>query len=712
MATDVTNDTIVRSLADVLLAPVSIALVGASDDAAKTTGRPLRFLRESGYEARIYPVNPTRATVQGERSWPSVSGLPEVPEHVFIMTGADAAVAAVEECGRLGVRVATILASGFGESGPEGQARERRLQRAAKETGIRLIGPSSLGIANPNNGLTLTANAAFAEQDLPGGTTFVASQSGSMIGALVSRGKARSIGFAGLVSTGGESDLGVGELCAATLDDPRVEKYLLFLENLKGAEKLRDFARGAAERGKPVTVYKLGRSDAAAELSVSHTGALAGADDVAQAFFTDNAMSRVETLEGLLETSALARILPVREPGAPPPRVGVVTTTGGGAAMIVDQLGIRGIDVHRASDETFAALAARGVDAEPSRIVDVTLAGTRYEVMSGALDLLLGSKEFDLLVAVIGSSARFDPDLALKALVDHSAHATPLAAFVVPDAPAALSMLDRSGVPAFRTPEACADAIAACLARRSPNTESGRRRLPSPAPESGSRVLDELEAYGFLDDLGIAHASVEVLDLPENLDDLDTSVVGLKYPVAVKVLDSRIAHKSDIGGVMLHVKDQAELAEAVRTIVRSVGSARPEVEVRRVLVQSMADGLGEVLVGYRVDPDAGPIVVLAAGGELAEIHRDRSIRTAPVTAASAREMIDEVAALELYRGFRGRPHGDLDALADMIVRVSEIPLKQSVTVWEAEVNPALIQPQGEGILAVDGLVRITDGATP
>ncbi|RZL84540.1 MAG: CoA-binding protein [Rhodococcus sp. (in: high G+C Gram-positive bacteria)] len=695
----------VKDLAHAILSPSSIALVGASDDPAKTTGRPLLFLRAGGYDGRIYPVNPRRETVQGEKAWPTLSDLPEVPEHVFIMTGSDAAVDAVQECGRLGVTVATVLASGFSESGPEGAERERRLLETARTCGVRLIGPSSLGVANPNNGLVLTANAAFAESDLPRGTTFVASQSGSMIGALVSRGKARGIGFAGLVSTGGECDLSVGELCAATLDDPAVGSYLLFLENLRGADELRSFAHAAAERGKPVTVYKLGRSDAAAELAVSHTGALAGADDVAAEFFADNGIARVDTLEGLLESAALATRLPIRPAGSPPPRVGVVTTTGGGAAMVVDQLGVRGIDVQQASDATFTRLADKGVDAHPARIVDVTLAGTKYEVMVQALDVLLDSGEFDLLVAVIGSSARFNPELALRALVDSADRRTPLAAFIVPDAPAALSLLAEAHIPAFRTPEACADAVAALFGRRMPSGDVATAARPDES--TPSRVLDEVEAYGFLDELAVPHAPAVVLDIPDDIDTMSVDAVDFAYPVVAKVLDSRIAHKSDVGGVVLHIGNGRELRQAAGRIVDSVAAARPGVRVRRILVQPMVSGLGEVLVGYRVDPDAGPIVMLAAGGELAEIHRDRSIRTAPVSREAALDMTREVAALELFRGFRGREPGDLDALVETIVSLSSIARRPGPAVHEAEINPLLIRPVGHGVEAVDALVRVT-----
>ena len=263
------------SVCQTLLYPRSIALVG-------------------GFAGTIYPINPNRAQVQGEQAWPSLAALPQVPDHVFVLSPTETVIDTVRECARLGVSLVTILASGFSESGAEGVQREAELRAIARNSTLRILGPSSLGVVNPHNGLVLTANAAFAEPDVPRGKVFVASHSGSMIGALVSRGKARGVGFAGLVSVGSEVDLSVGEICAATLDDPAIEGYALFLESLRHGDQLQAFAREAARRGKPVIAYKLGRSSAAAEMATTHTGALAGEDDIADAFLKDLGIVRVD----------------------------------------------------------------------------------------------------------------------------------------------------------------------------------------------------------------------------------------------------------------------------------------------------------------------------------------------------------------------------------------------------------------------------------
>jgi acyl-CoA synthetase (NDP forming) len=644
-------------------------------------------------------VNPRREQVQGEKAWPSLAALPEVPQHAYVLTPTEAVIDSVAECARLGVKVASVLASGFSETGPEGAARERQLSEIARRTGIRIVGPSCLGVINPRERLLLTANAAFAEPDVPAGGIFVASHSGSMIGALVSKARVRGVGFAGLVSVGSECDLSLGEVCAATLDDEGIEGYALFLESLNHGGALRAFAIEAARRGKPVVAYKLGRSAAAAEMAQTHTGALAGEDDIADAFLKDCGIARVGILEALLECQPLAVRLPLRADRPARRQVGIVTTTGGGAAMVVDQLGIRGIDAQPASAQTLARLGAAGIAVTPGRVADLTLAGTRYDTMKAALDIMLAAPEFDLVVAVVGSSARMHPQLAVKPIIDSAGSAKPLAAMIVPEAPQAIAQLTAAHVPCFRTPEACADVIAAVFARRSPLALPAWAEVHAPA---GARPtsLSEAQAYRLLDGLGVPHAPFVTCaidsDAPEELP--------FGYPVAVKVCSEHIAHKTEVGGVVLGMADRAGVTTALAMLRANLAGSAAGVTADTALIQPMTQGLAEVLIGYKVDPQAGPIVMLAAGGIWAEVARDRSIRLAPVSVAVAREMIVEVRSLATVSGLRGKPRGDLDALARAISALSQLAVQPGLNVLEAELNPTMVLADGQGVLAVDALV--------
>jgi acyl-CoA synthetase (NDP forming) len=684
------------ALARALFAPSCVAIVGQSDDPAKTAGRPLKLLRQAGYAGRVYPVNARRQQVLGERAWPSLKALPEPPEHVYVVTPPDAAVEAVREAGGLGVRVATVLADGFAEAGDIGAARVVKLHAIAAETGIRIVGPSSLGVVNLRAKVLLTANAAFDEPALSAGHVFAASHSGSMIGALLSRGKARGLAFAGLVSVGNEVDLSLGDICAATLDDAAVHGYLLFLESLRHANALRAFALGAAERGKPVVAYKLGRSAQARELALSHTGALAGEDDIADAFLSDCGIARLDTLEGLIEAlPLLARVPPAMDGRRR--AVGVITTTAGGATMVVDPLAMRGVEIRPPSAETLARLAAAGVEVKPARLIDLTMAGTRYDAMKSALDIATAAPELDLVLAVVGSSARFHPELAVKPIIDCAGSAKPIAAYLVPEAPAALAALGAAGVPNFRTPEACADAIAAALKRRLPRRFAVRARSHG----DRSRALDALEAGALLARLGIACAPAVAIDA----DLAGVPALPFPYPVAVKALAAEIAHKTDLGGVVLGVPDGESLLAAIRKIRGSLAEHHGRARIDRMQVQPMVSGLGEVLIGYRIDRDAGPLVMVAAGGVLTEIFRDRSLRLAPVDLAVAHEMIAEVRALAPLAGYRGKPAGDLAALAQAIVALSELANADD-SVLEAEINPLIVRAAGQGVIAVDALVTL------
>lgn len=328
---------------DALVRPRSVALVGASATPGRTTARPLEFLEQRGWTGTVYPVNPTHERIGNRQVWPSVEQLPEVPDHVLVMTTTDPGIDVVAQCVARKVPVVTLMADGFVDSAEGGAGRRRRLLDLLEGSSTRLLGPSSLGVAAVGDDLMLTANAAFADPELRGGGVFVASQSGSAIGALATRGSEMGIGFAALVSTGNELDLSLGEICRAAVDDPQVWSFALFLENVAAAADLADFAAAAAARGKPILAYKLGRSEAGAGLALSHTGALAGDDAVADALLADLGIARVHTFEALLESQQLACAIGSTDSGRIP-RVGVLSTTGGGGAMIVDCLAVRGLN--------------------------------------------------------------------------------------------------------------------------------------------------------------------------------------------------------------------------------------------------------------------------------------------------------------------------------------------------------------------------------
>jgi len=680
-----------EALRRALFAPRGVALIGSSDDPAKPSARPLRFLRKHGFGGAVYPINPRRDTVLGERAWRDLSEVPGPVDHAFILTGTDMVVDAVEACGRAGVTVATILADGFADAGPEGAARQAALCDRARAHGVRLIGPNSLGVAVPSTGLALTGNAAFEAERLIPGRTALLSQSGSVLGALLSRGQARGLGFSHLVSVGNEADLGVGELGRLLVDDPGVDALVLFLESVRADGGFDALAAAAHAAGKPVIAYKLGRSEAGRGAALTHTGAIVGSDAAVDAFFRRHGILRVDQIETLVELPPLAA---GRSLTGISGKAAVVTTTGGGGAMVADRLGLAGVELAGLSEEAHGRLDAQGIVIKAGQIVDVTLAGTRPEIMRAVVEALVAQPDVGIVIAAIGSSAQFHPELAAAALEAFAGAATPVVAFLVPDAPETARMLGAKGVPSFRTPEACADAVAAVLRHRGPVELQPPRALPAVDPGAGARAMVEALGIPVVPELRLAPDA----EIPDPLP--------FAWPVALKLDAAQVAHKTEAGGVALDLADRPALEAARERMARDAAAAG--IVNPSMTIQPMVRGLGEVLLGVRADPSVGPVVSVGAGGVLAEVYADVAVELAPVDRALARDMIECVRGLAPLRGHRGGPRGDLDALADAVAAFSTLALACDGRAIEAEINPLIVRAEGEGVVAVDWLRAATD----
>ena len=642
-------------LAQALFAPRAVALIGASGDPQKNTARPQRYLRKHGYSGRIVPINATRDEVLGERAYRRLADAPGEIEHAFIMV--EEVEAALEDCARKGVAVASIYSNGFADAGAAGAERQARLVARSRALGVRLLGPNSMGVVDLPGRLALTVNAVLEADALPAGSTSLISQSGTMLGTLLSRGAARGLGYAKLVSVGNEADLGVGELVELLVADADTKVIALFLETVRDAERLASAARKAHAAGKPIVAYKLGRSALGAELARTHTGALAGSDAALDAFFRDCGIVRVDMLESLIEIAPLLRD---REPARlqRPARVAVVTTTGGGAAAVVDRLGLHGI-----------ALAG---------MHDLTMAGNAQGYRA-TLEQLLASADCDAVLAAVGSSAQFHPEFAVQPIVTARRTAKPLVAFLTPHAERSLALLAERGVPAFRTPEACADSLAAFFAWRAP-------RSKPEIGEIGVRHQFNSDPYAMLAALGIPVAENAIVQPPDYAH-------RVPYPVALKRIG--VAHKTEQGGVALNIRDDAELAQHARRM----GD-------QRLLVQRMEQGLAEAIIGYRDDPVVGPLVLVGAGGTLAELYRDFALALAPVDEAEALAMIERVTGLAIVRGYRNLPRGDIAALARAVAALSRLALMPGRQVREAEANPVIVKR--DGVVAVDALMALKE----
>ena len=563
-----------------------------------------------------------------------------------------------------------------------------------------MIGPNCIGIIGVTPSLALTANTVMALPELPKGGLGVISQSGSLLGTFISRGESRGIGFSKLVSIGNECDLTVAEVANVMVDDPATEAILLFLETIRDAPALAATARRAFDKGKPILTYKLGRSEAANAVAASHTGSITGTDEAVDAFFRRHGIIRVDHFETLYEAPPLF----IGQRPRPESAASVMTTTGGGGAMVVDNLSRLGIECLPLGEAAMARLDTKhGFRPQNGPLVDVTFGNANPEAIGALMDELIETRESAAMVFAVGSSARSNPDLTIRPLIERKDKGKPLAAFLVPEGEAAFRLLAKAGIAGFRTPEACADAVRAFLAWRVPMDPPD---IPAPddavaaALSAGEgRILDEHRSRAVFEALGIPQADIRFVEDPTAAAEA-ASEIG--YPVAVKVVSTDLPHKTDAGGVVLGVEDAVGIASATESIRRRLAVGNPGIEIEGFLVQRMETGLAEVLLGYRVDPLVGPTVVLGLGGILAEVYKEATLRLAPVDLKEAHRMIEEVPGLATIRGYRSMPRGNLEALAAAIVQMSKLALVEGSPVEEAEINPLMVAR--DGVVGVDGLI--------
>lgn len=688
-----------------LFAPRSVAVIGASADPEKTAGRPVSYLMRHGYAGAIYPVNPRVDAIGGIRCYRDIDSLPEVPDVGLVLLGAERAHHAVRNLAARGTAAAIVLASGYTETGAEGARRQAELVEAAG--GMRLLGPNTIGLVNVTDSIPLSASGALEMERFPAGGVGVVSQSGGILGALLSRAAARGVGLSKLVSTSNEADLDLADFIDYLADDPATQVIALYVETVRHPEKFRAAALKAAAAGKPVVAFKIGRSEAGARAAVSHTGAMAGADRMYDALFRQLGVIRAQSFSDLIDIpAALAtgRVLTGR-------RIAVLTSTGGAGTLVSDSLGVSGFETpppDGATAERLRALQKGDHAALDRNPIDVTLAGLQPDLLRGAIRALLASPSYDAVTVIVGSSGLAMPQLMADAINDCLPESDkPVLAYVSPHAPEVAAVLNRRGVPAFSAPESCAVAFEAMLAARQRGPEdAGAAPASPPVDTSGlpEGSLDEAAAKQLFARFGVPGVRErEVADAAH----AEAAARELGDRVVLKILSSAITHKSDVGGVAVGVAPEEAGArlEAMREAVRHHTGEAPE----RFLVQEMVSGGVELILGMHRDA-LGTAILLGMGGITAELFQDTTMRLLPprggFTRGEALDMIHDLRTWPLLDGYRGRPKADVAALADAIVAFSAMTAAMGARLAEAEINPIFVLPAGQGVRAADGVAVI------
>ena len=686
-----------------LLSPRTIAILGASADLTKINGRTLRFLQEKGYQGQIFPVNPKYESIAGLRCYPTIAALPEAPDLAVIAVPAAQVLASVRELVQRGGRAAVIFSSGFAEMGEAGRQLEREVAAAARAGGLRLCGPNCLGLINAFDQVIATFGQ-FAEGATPAGPVGFVTQSGAFGTAIAALARRRALGLGYFINTGNECDVDFVQMMHAVLNDARIRVGAGYLEGVRDGAGLRALAEHALDLGKPLTLTKVGRTAAGAKAAASHTGALAGADTVFDGVIRGLGITRARNEEHMLDIVEVlgACTLPAGR------GLGIVTQSGGAGVLMADRAEEMGLRVAELAPQTRDALSkvipgfgttGNPVDvtgqfvADPQLLLDsVRIVMEDPQVHVGIVWLQLMDGHVERLVEIFNKIN----EIVKKPWV--------VCWVAAPDA--ALAKLRAAGIAVLRGAEPAVDAVAALVryaeARRNWVSDQPARaalQLPKPALPVATGAVGSMKGQALLQSFGVTTAAAK---LATTADEAVAAAQALGYPVVLKIESPDILHKTEAKGIALNLGDEAAVRSDFAALTANAKQYKADARIAGILVQAMAKGDVELVIGLKRDPTFGAVVMVGLGGVLIEVFKDVVFRAAPVTEAEALRMLRELKSQVILDGVRGKLPVDKAALARMISAVSRFGAAAGPRLAELDLNPVLAGPQG--VTAVDWLM--------
>jgi acetate---CoA ligase (ADP-forming) len=716
MAEVMTDTTASRQYTDLtrLFAPRSVALVGASDQGQRFGTRVFRQLLNFGFAGPIYPINPRATELLGRTCYPNLAALPETPDHVGIIVATERVFDVLDECAARGVPFATVYSAGFSETGTaEGRERQARLIAFARKTGMRIMGPNCNGVINFVDRFAMASTGAISGPRVPHGNIGVVSHSGGL-GQITVMWRAQEVGL-GIsyeASIGNEADLDSLDFARYMLRSDATDVILMAIEGIKDGAKLIDLAREAAEREKPIVVLKFGRTAAGSRAAASHTGTIAGADDIYDAAFRQYGLIRVNEANELYEMAILLRTR--RWPKGR--RAASAAATGGNIVQLADAGETLGIEWPEYAPETQAKLAALMPGyGKVSNPTDMTsLATGEPENFRRALNAIAEDPSVDTVAPIFAFVARGDIERGADFVRQCPKPAAMLwiggcwddRSFSAKDLVGAGVPVYRNALPCLRAVRAAAD-FGALVAehkagKRTPirpsdtNPDTARAVLNSTVGKLTEREAKQmLSAYGFV---------VTRERLARNADEAIAIARDLGNEVAIKIDSSDIQHKTEAGAIRLGIQGEDAVARAYAEVTDAARHFAPTADINGVLVQEMAAPGIEMMLGILRDPVFGAGIAVGLGGIHVEVLRDIAYRIAPVTPAEAAKMLRELRGYKLLEGVRGAKPADIDALITTIVRLSWFAHDFAGEVAELDINPLLVFGRGAGVKVVDALL--------
>lgn len=689
---------------DALFEPRSIAIFGASDDVTKIGGRPLQFLQKYGYAGGIYPINRKAGLVQSLPAYATLDDVPAVPELAVIAVPPAGVLDAVKDCARRGVKAAVILSAGFSEMGEEGSRLQARIGDVARATGLRVVGPNCLGAIGVPDKSIATFSVALESSFPVAGSVGIVSQSGNLGSFTLRLAGERGLGVSRMLTTGNECDVDIADAIASLATDPGTRVILCCMETCRDGAKLTQAMAMAREAGKPLVVLKVGVSEAGSEAAASHTGALACSDAVFDAVLRNGGATRVPSIEQLLEVGhALSVVGPAHVPGGH--RVAVLTASGGFGVLLADAASAQGLALPKLAAQTQERILSVVPFAAPSNPVDMTAqVSSRPEVLAQMLDAVARDASCDALILQSANAFHVPRlrDVFLAALEqvrkDHPSRLILLCARAPQDVRATLNAM---GFPVVEGIDAACATVAALMRFGARDTARAAAPAIERVPLAAQAFATEASAKAVLAEAGLP---VPREAIAANRDEALAAARAMGFPLVLKIVSPDIAHKTEVGGVFVGVRSEAQLLEEYDQLLARVAQKAPGARIDGVLVAQMVQGGVELILGTKKDPMFGPMVMVGLGGIFAEIFKDVALQPAPVDEAQATAMLQSLKAFPLLDGARGRPKADVPAAAKAIAALSRFAVRHADSVSEIDINPLVVLDQGRGAHALDALL--------
>lgn len=695
---------------DELFRPSSVAVVGASNKPGKVGMHLFRNIIEAGFKGVVYPVNPSSKSVSGVRCYPDIEDLPETPDLGVVIVPAPTVPDTVERLGKAGARGVIIISSGFREQGEAGAALEEDVVQRAAKYKMSVVGPNCFGVINTAPDVNL--NCTFSESLPPRGNIAFVSQSGALCAGILVYGTTERIGFSRFVSVGNRAGVDENDLLYSLGKDDATKVILLYVESLVNGRKFLETAREVTEH-KPVLVIKSGRTPAGERAAKSHTGSLAqsGRDQLYDSLFSQAGVERAETLGDLFRTAKIFAS-GLRLDG---PRLMILTNSGGPGIVAADSAIRHGLELPPLSPAMHDALVPHlSPSASIANPLDMT-ADAGADHYRDILKMLLEGPDMNGALVITTPTSTMTGESVARAILEAKATTQkPIAAclFGVNDLSREVAILEEAGVPTFTFPEEATQGLAS-LARyhawwtrpRAPERtfsvdHATAQATIDRARRAGVSILSDSDARALLSAYGIRFPAVKLVHTPDQAVD---AAEAIGYPVVLKVVSPDLSHKTDVGGVALGIHDASSLRRAWETMQQSLQAKAHDARVEGFDVESEVQEGKEVLVGVQRDPHFGPILAFGLGGIYVEVLRDVTFRLAPLRPLSALRMVQSVRAFPLLQGVRGEPPSDIDALTDVIERISQLAMEVP-DVQELDINPLIVLPDHGGAIAADARI--------